>query len=309
MKISIIGAAGTIGSTTAFILAHQGLANEIVLFDLNKNLLKCHVMDISTAVSCLQDTAVREGNEDGDLSGSDIVVMAASVPNRFVSSRLEYLSDNINIIKDTAAKIRKYCPEALVVTVTNPIDSLNYAMFLSVNTERKKFIGYSLNDSIRFRMLTARTLNKKSKDLNGLVIGEHGENQVLLWKTLTDKGCSISIDDDPLKVEIERAMANVLSSYENLKTGRTTGWTSGTGVSFIVKAIYDNTKEVIPCSAILSGEYGGEDISLGVPAVIGAEGVEKILELELDDDERKRMQKAIDSQKMIAKEIRELLKK
>ncbi len=308
MKISIIGAAGTIGSSIAFILANQGLADEIVMFDVNKNLLKCHVMDISTAISCLQDTEIREGTADEDLSGSDIVVMAASVPNRFVSSRLEYLSDNIQIIKDTAAKIREYCPEALVITVTNPIDPLNYAMFLSVDSERRNFIGYSLNDSIRFRMLTARAINKKCKDLNGMVIGEHGENQVLLWNTITVNGSAIGINA-PLKLEIANEMANVLSSYENLRSGRTTGWTSGMGVSYIVKAICGDTREIIPCSAILSGEYGGEDISLGIPAVIGAEGVEKIVEFDLDDEERERMQRAIDAQKNTAKVVRELLKK
>lgn len=306
MKIAIIGAAGTLGSCTAFYLAAEGLSEEIVMFDVNKNLLKCHIMDITAAVSGIQRTEVREGNSDEDLAGSDIVIMTASVPYRFVTSRLEFLYDNIGVIKETADKIAKFCPHAVVITVTNPIDPMNYAMYLCVNSAQEKFIGYSLNDSIRFRMMAAKALGEKTTEMEGLVIGEHGENHVPLFSTLKAKGQSITVDEE-LKKRVRADMANVLSSYENLRTGRTTGWTSAVGISTIIKAISGDTGEVIPCSAILTGEYGARDISIGVPAVIGRKGVERILQWKLEPDEQEGMQKAITVQEEIARKVREAL--
>jgi malate dehydrogenase len=307
MKISIIGAAGTLGSCTAFYLACQGLSDEIVMFDVNKNLLKCHIMDITAAVSGMQDMEIREGKGSEDLAGSDIVVMTASVPYRFVTSRLEFLYDNIKVIQEIAAQIVKFCPEAVVITATNPIDPMNYAMYLCVNSAHEKFIGYSLNDSIRFRMMAAKVLGEKTTEMEGLVIGEHGENHVPLFSTLKTGGQSVTMDE-ALKKRIRADMANVLSSYENLKTGRTTGWTSAIGISTIIKAISDDTGEVIPCSAVLTGEYGARDISIGVPAVISRVGVEKILEWKLESDEQEEMQKAISLQEDIAGKVKEALK-
>lgn len=307
MKVSIFGAAGTLGSCTAFTFAYQGLADEIVLFDLNEKLLKCHVMDISAAVSGIADTEIREGNSDKDLKGSDLVIFTASVPYRFVTNRLEFLYDNLRVVTETANKIKKYCPDALVINATNPIDPLNYAMYLCVNSNPGNFLGYSLNDSIRFRMLAARVLGVSAAVVEGMVLGEHGENQVPIFSALKSKGEPVSVDG-AFKTRIRTDMANVLSSFETLRTGRTSGWTSAVGISSLVKAICDNTKEIIPCSAILSGEYGAQGISLGVPVTICRSGIEKIFECELDPDELQRMQKAINAQKDIVRKVEEALK-
>ena len=307
MKVSIFGAAGTLGSCTAFSLAYQGLADEIVLFDINKNLLKCHVMDIASAVSGIQDTEIRDGNSDKDLKDSDLVIFTASVPYRFVTNRLEFLYDNLRVVTEAAIKIKNYCPDAVVINATNPIDPLNYAMYLCVNSDRGKYLGYSLNDSIRFCMLAAGALGVSAAEVEGLVLGEHGENQVPIFSALKLSGEPVSVDE-AFKAIIRTDMANVLSAFESLRTGRTSGWTSAVGLSSIVKAIRDNTKEIIPCSAILDGEYGVKDISLGVPVSICKNGVDKIFEWELDSDELQRMQKAIHAQKDIIRKVEEAFK-
>jgi malate/lactate dehydrogenase len=308
VKISIIGAAGTLGSCTAFALAYQGLADELVMFDLNKNLLKCHLMDISAAVSGIQDTEIREGNTDLDLKNSDLVIFTASVPYRFITNRLEFLFDNLKIVAETARKIKKYCPRAVVINATNPIDPLNYAMYLCINSDRRNFLGYSLNDSIRFRMMAARALGVSAAAVEGVVLGEHGENQVPIFSALKLRGNPVSVDD-AFKSNIRTDMANVLSAFENLRTGRTSGWTSAVGISSIVKAIYHNTQEIFPCSAILAGEYGAKEISIGVPVSLNRNGVGKIIEWQLDPDELHRMQKAISMQQDIVRKVAEVLKK
>ena len=131
--------------------------------------------------------------------------------------RLEFLYDNIKVIQEIAAQIVKFCPEAVVITATNPIDPMNYAMYLCVNSAHEKFIGYSLNDSIRFRMMAAKVLGEKTTEMEGLVIGEHGENHVPLFSK--NRGQSVTMDE-ALKKEFVPTWP-VLSSYENLKTGRT----------------------------------------------------------------------------------------
>ena len=307
MKISIIGAAGTLGSCTAFTLAYEGLADEIVMFDLNVNLLKCHLMDIATAVSGLQNTQLREGSSDHDLKDSDLVIFTASVPYRFVTNRLEFLYDNLKVVAEAAEKIKKYCPGAVVINATNPIDPLNYAMYLSVHTDRGKYLGYSFNDSIRFRMLAAGALGSRAAEIEGTVLGEHGEHQVPIFSALKLKGEPLPVDD-LFKTRIRTEMANVLSSYESLKTGRTSGWASAVGMSAMVKAICHNSQQVLPCSAILAGEYGANDISIGVPVSLCRNGVAKIHEWELEPDESKRMQNAINIQHDLVRKVKEVLK-
>ena len=306
MKITIIGAAGTVGSCTAFNIATHGLADELVMLDLNRNLLMNHVMDISTAALGLQNTVVRAGNEE-DLFGSDIVIMAAGVPWRYISSRMELLKDNIPVIQDTAKKIKRFCPDAVVITATNPVDPLNYAMQLSSGLERKRLIGYGYNDSIRFRIMAAKALSVTPREVDGIVIGEHGENQVLLFSSLQVNGERIPVSED-VKQNIRQEIPKILRSYESLGTGRTAGWTSAVGLTNMVSAITRDTGEVFPCSVVLDGEYGHRGLSIGVPVILGRGGVQQILEWKLAPGERMELEQAISTLKAAAHSVEEILK-
>ena len=306
MKITIIGAAGTVGSCTAFAIAVRGLADELVMLDLNRNLLMNHVMDISTAALGLQNIVVRAGNEE-DLFGSDIVIMAAGVPWRYISSRMELLKDNVPVIQDTAKKIKRFCPDAVVITATNPVDPLNYAMQLSSGLERKRLIGYGYNDSIRFRIMAAKALSVTPREVDGIVIGEHGENQVLLFSSLQVNGERIPVSED-VKQNIRQEIPKILRSYESLGTGRTAGWTSAVGLTNMVSAITRDTGEVFPCSVVLDGEYGHRGLSIGVPVILGRGGVQQILEWKLAPGERMELEQAISTLKAVAHSVEEILK-
>ncbi|MBW2411915.1 MAG: malate dehydrogenase, partial [Deltaproteobacteria bacterium] len=178
IKISIIGAAGTLGSCTAYRLATEGLADELVMFDVNRNMLKSHIMDLQIAVTGLRNVDIREGNAE-DLAGSDIVINNAGAPWRVVSSRIEKLQENLPIIEEWAQKIAKFCPEAVVITSTNPVDPLNLAMHRFSGLNRRKLLGYTLNDSTRFVYFAAQLLGVQTTRLQGIVIGEHGDYAVL----------------------------------------------------------------------------------------------------------------------------------
>ena len=248
----------------------------------NLDLLNCHVTDIDTAVSSLNDVVVRAG-KDEDLSGSDIVIMAGGAPHQ--PSRKELLQANVPLIRGTAKKIERFCPDAVVITVTNPVDHLNYAMHLSSKLEPKRLIGYSLNDSIRFRMMVARALGVKSTQVEAIVMGEHTSNQVLLSSSIRVVGQPISVGED-FKQSILSEMANRYEPFR--RAGRNSGWTSAVGLASIVSAITQDTKEIIPCSAVLHGEYGCQ-------------------ELKLTPEEQRELENSINALKAIARSVEEVL--
>ena len=160
-KISIIGAAGTLGSCAAFAIATQGLADELVMIDTNENLLKCHALDIDQAAAGLHNVEVRYGSFQ-DLAGSHVVIMAAGARYRVISDRMELLNDSMPIVRETAKQIARQCPDAVVITATNPVDPLNFAIHSITGMDPKKLLGYSFNDSLRFRIMAARELGVRT---------------------------------------------------------------------------------------------------------------------------------------------------
>jgi malate dehydrogenase len=288
MKITILGAAGTLGSCTAFNIISHKLADELVLIDPWENMLKAHWMDLSTAATG-QDITLRLGSYE-QMRGSDIVVMAAGAPSDTISSRNELLPGNLPIVKENAAQIKQHCPDAIVITATNPVDPLNYAMYLlDSNRERRRFIGYSLNDTFRFRKMSALALGVKPARVSGMVIGEHDASQVMLFSTLRLDGKPVESDEE-FRNKIKQQASFTLQSLESLKPRRTSGWTTAVGIASVIQAITDNTGEMLPCSAVFDGEYGYHRLSMGAPAIIGREGVRKIIELELDQDEEEALE-------------------
>ncbi|MFC1902000.1 malate dehydrogenase [Chloroflexota bacterium] len=293
MKITIIGAAGCIGSCAAFHIAAQGLADEIVMVGGRRQYtMKQHALDISTAVAA-KDVLVRAGDYE-DMTGSDIVLNSAGAPQGHISSRIELLPRNIGLISDIALKIKQYCPEAVVITLANPVGPLNYATYLlSAHRDLTKFIGYSTNDSIRFRIMAAEALGVKTSRVEATVIGEHGATQVLLFSSIRVDGKPVTVTED-IKQNILAQTANILQTLEELKAKsgeegspeRTAGWTCAVGLGEICRAIVQDTKEMIPCSAVLDGEYGCHNLSMSAPVILGKGGIQDILEWKLPPDEQ-----------------------
>ena len=306
MKITVIGAAGSVGAPAAFYLAAQGLADEILMIGgTRQNVLQQHAMDISTAVSDL-DILVRAGGYE-DMGGSDIVINTAGVSQGLIADRMEMLPKNIPLIQDIAGKIKTYCPEAIVITATNPVDPLNYATYLAGGLDRRQCIGYSINDSFRFREMLAAELKVKVSRVDGLVIGEHGSTQVLLFSSARVDGQRVTLDE-AAKQRIRSQVPLILKRYEELKSGRTAGWTCAIGLARIVGAIVENDGVIIPCSVILDGEYDLSGLSMSVPVMLGKTGVRKIMQYELADEEKEGLKVTVDTLKAAAGVVRKQLR-
>jgi len=305
MKIAIIGAGGTLGSCTAYTLALKGLADEIVLLDVNRHLAFAHFMDIATAIVGIQNTRIWAGNDE-DLNHSDIVIVVAGIPYQPAHSQLDMLRGNLSLMQDTVRKIEAYCPEATVITATNPVDSINLGMFLmSTKLARTKLLGYDLNDSLRFQQAVAKELGKKSTEVEALALGEHVETLAFIFSSVRVNKRPITLSDEAkerLKLEVPR----MLRSYIELGINRTAGWTSASGISQMVESIATDSRKVFPCSAVLEGEYGYKEISMGVPVVLGKQGISRILELDLSRDEKKDLDhsaRALETKARLVKEF------
>jgi len=306
MKITIIGASGNIGSCAAFNIAIHRVTDELVLIDTPRpDMVTLHAMDMNTAVTG-QDMLVRTGDY-ADLVESDIVIVAAGSA-QVSKSRMEVLPQNLPIIQDISKKVRQYCPDAIVITATNPVCPLNYAMYRCCELDRKKIIGYSYNDSIRFRMRLAEALGVESSRVEGVVIGEHGNSQVLLFSSARIDGKPAVINED-IKKKIRQQVPDGQKLLEELreKTGRTAAWTTAVGLTAVCRAIVEDKGEMIPCSVVLDGEYSCHSLSMSVPTTLGRSGVKKILEWKIAPDEQKLLNQSIEVLKPAMKYVEELL--
>ena len=190
MNVSIIGAAGAVGSATAFHIAVSRLADEILLIDMRQNVVQQHGMDISTAVSPL-NLRVRAGSYE-DMAGSDVVVNAAGMPQGLIADRMEMLPKNIPLVAGVAANVKSWCPRAFVITAANPIDPLNYATWLAGGFDRRQVIGYSMNDSFRFQEMVARAKGVRVDQVQATV----GSTQVSVFSSVRIDGRPVLFSED-----------------------------------------------------------------------------------------------------------------
>lgn len=283
MKVGIIGGAGTLGSSIGFYLATQHIVEEIVLLDVKENILKAHVMDLEQAISALNPTRVSLGDWES-LRSCNIVVMAASVPERNALSRVEYLADNLQIVQSVAGQLARYCPDAVVINATNPVDVFNYILCGLTGMPARQFIGFSGNDSLRFRWAIGKVLNVPATEVQALVIGEHGEAQVPLFSRITIKGKAVELNPGQ-QAEVNKLIKTWFTTYVSLNSGRSSGWTSAVTMGQIIEGIVSGREEVLACSAILNGQYGLSGVSIGVPVVLGLRGVTQVVELPLSQEE------------------------
>ena len=283
MKISILGATGAVGAPTAFYLAAHHYADEILMIGgKRQNLLHQHVMDLSTAVAAI-GTQVYAGSY-ADLGGSDIVINAAGLHQDGPQGLDAMLRANVPLMGDIAEQIGRHCPDACVITATNPVGPLNYAIYLSDGFDRHRIIGYSLNDSLRLRELAAEVLQVAVSRVSGVVIGEHGPTQVPVFSSIRVDNRPVTISPDDQQRIRERGSV-IISNFQALKAGRTAGWTCAVGIAEYVHAIVHGTDALLPCSPVLDGEYGQHQMSMTVPAILGRTGISEILELSLTDPE------------------------
>ena len=283
MKITVIGGAGVVGSAAAFHIATCGLAEEIVLVGRRENVVRHHAIDLGTAVGAL-GVKVRAGTYE-DASGSALVINAAGVHQDITADRHEMLISNTALVKRVAGELRRHCPEAIVITATNPVDALNYATWQVTGFDRRRVIGYSLNDSLRFRERVALARGAEIDRVEGWVIGEHGFTQVPLFSSVRIGGQEVSLGENE-KQRVRSEAPAFFARIEALEAGRTMGWTCAVGLAAMARAIADDTGEVFAGSVVLEGEYGQRGLSIGVPLRLGRLGVQEIVEWPLASDEK-----------------------
>ena len=308
MKISVIGAAGCIGSSIAFNIIVRKLADEMIVADIREDWLEHHCIDfLDAAVARDIDLDVRTGGHE-DIRNSDIVIQAAgtSVVNKAaadkwnLTTRQRMLPENLEIVKEWTKAINEYCPQAIVITATNPAEVLNYATYLlSSSRERGRFIGYSLNDTTRFRIAISRIKGAAPSRINAMVAGEHGGSMVSLFSSVRIDGKAVEFSEDE-KTKILEITNDYLPTMLRLNLPRTSGWLTGVGVAKIVNAIVNDTKEVIPACTVLDGEYGYKGTSIGLPLKIGRQGISEITEIEMNPQEKELLD---DSVKNIRKSV------
>jgi malate dehydrogenase len=266
-----------------------------------------YAFDLTSAVTGL-DTQIYKGSYE-DLYGSDIIIMAAGSA-QVVTSRQDVLPQNLPLIVEIADKIRQCCPETVLITATNPVCPLVYAMCHRTEFDRMKVLGCSANDSVRFRMYIARVLDVPSSRVQATVIGEHGDSQVLLFSSVRLDGKPVSLDPDAQKWVREQVagVPKILEAQRN-KTGRTATWTTSMGITAMCRAIADDTGAMIPSSTPLDGEYGYHDLAMAVPVVLGRGGVREIQEWDLTPDEHDELDRSVEALRSMMVYVDDYLKK
>lgn len=288
MKVTVVGA-GNVGATCANVLAHREIAEEIVLLDIKEGVAEGKALDMwETSPINLYDSRITGSTNDyGKTSGSDVVVITSGLPRKPGMSRDDLIATNAGIVKSVTEQVIKHSPDAIIIIVSNPLDVMTYQAFLSAGIDSSRVFGMAgILDTARYRSFLALELNVSPKDIQAVLMGGHGDTMVPLPRYTTVGGIPVTelIDAEKLDAIVERTK---FGGGEIVKLLGTSAWYApGAAAAQMVEAIVRDQKRVFPVCARLNGEYGMEDIFLGVPVVLGRGGIQRIIELDLQTDER-----------------------
>ncbi len=303
MKVTVVGA-GNVGATVADAIAVKEVANEVVLVDIRENFAEGKALDMwETAPIRLSDTRLTGSTNDySKTADSDIVVITSGMPRKPGMSRDDLISTNAKIVKSVTESVVKYSPDAIIIIVANPLDVMTYAAFLTSKKSRNKVFGMAgILDTARYRAFLAEELNVSPKDIQALLMGGHGDTMVPLPRYTTVAGIPVTqlIDTDKLDAIVERTKKG---GGEIVKLLGTSAWYApGYAAAQMVEAIARDQKRIFPVCTLLEGEYGHENVALGVPVVLGKNGIEKVIEIELTDDEKKLLDTSAEAVKSVMK--------
>ncbi len=288
MKVTVVGA-GNVGATCADVLAYREIANEVVLVDIKEGVAEGKALDIwQKAPINLYDTrTIGSTNDYEKTAGSDVVVITSGLPRKPGMTRDDLIETNAGIVKIVTENVVKYSPEAIIIIVSNPLDVMTYQAHISSKFPRSRVIGMAgILDTARYRAFLAEELNVSPKDIQAVLMGGHGDTMVPLPRYTTVGGIPVTelIDTDKLNEIIERTK---FGGGELVKLMGTSAWYApGSAAAQMVEAIVKDQKRVFPVCIKLEGEYGIDDCYLGVPVILGKNGVEKVIELQLNEDEK-----------------------
>ncbi len=288
MKVTVVGA-GNVGATCADVLAYREIANEVVLIDIKEGLAEGKSLDIwQKAPINLYDTrTIGATNDYSKSAGSDVVVITSGLPRKPGMSRDDLIGTNAGIVKTVTENVVRHSPDAIIIVVSNPLDVMTYQAHLTSNFPRNRVMGMAgILDTGRYRAFLAEALNVSPKDIQAVLMGGHGDTMVPLPRYTTVGGIPVTelIDKDKLTAILERTK---VGGGELVKLMGTSAWYApGAAAAQMVEAIVKDQRRVFPVCVKLEGEYGISDCYLGVPVILGKNGIEKIIELDLNSEEK-----------------------
>ncbi len=293
--ITIVGS-GKVGSSAALQIAMKEIDKNILLLDIVEGLPQGEAMDINHLLSERGiDTNVIGSNDYSTMRGSDIVIIIAGVGRKPGMTRMDLLNINSSIVKSVAEKVRDYARDSVVITVTNPLDPMTYVTYKVTGFKRERVMGMgNLLDLSRFKNFIAERINIARDSIHALVIGEHGENMLPLVRYSSITG--IPLNDFITHDDAKELLDNTRKvAMEVIRLKGATIYAPANAIASMVESIVKDKKKVIPVSAYLQGEYNTNDVCIGVPTIIGRNGIEKIIEIELNDEELDIFKKGIDN--------------
>jgi malate dehydrogenase len=297
-KVSVIGA-GAVGATTADVIAYRELADEVVLLDVKEGFAEGKALDIYQTTSLLgvKTRVTGTTNDYSKTAGSDVVVITSGIPRKPGMTREELIGTNANIVKTVATSVLQHSPKAVIVVVSNPMDTMTYLALKATGLPKNQVIGMGgLLDSARFKGYLGLALNMPAADIHATVIGGHGDTTMIpLTRLATLNGIPVSqsLGADKLK---EISDATMVGGATLTKLLGTSAWYAPGGASaLLVESIVRDQKRIMPCCVSLNGEYGQKDICLGVPVVVGRNGWESIVDYKLNSEEQALFNKSADA--------------
>ncbi|WP_340075034.1 malate dehydrogenase [Leptobacterium sp. I13] len=311
MKVTIVGA-GNVGATCADAIAYRRIASEIVLLDIKEGFAEGKALDITQTQTTLGFNTKVTGstNDYTKTAGSDVVVITSGIPRKPGMTREELIGINAGIVQTVAENILEHSPNAIIVVVSNPMDTMTYLALKATGLPKNRIIGMGgALDSSRFKTYLSLALDKPANDVHGMVIGGHGDTTMIpLTRLASYNGIPVSkfLSEEALKKVAADTMVGGATLTKLL--GTSAWYAPGASVSYLVDSILNNQKKMIPCSVYLEGEYGQSDICIGVPCIIGKNGLEEIVDVNLNEEEKALFAKSADAVRNMNSALKDILK-
>ena len=310
MKVTIVGA-GNVGASCADVISYRGIASEVVLLDIKEGFAEGKAMDIMQCATTTGFNTQVSGvtNDYSKTANSDVVVITSGIPRKPGMTREELIGINAGIVKSVAENVLKFSPNTIIVVVSNPMDTMTYLTLKATGLPKNRIIGMGgALDSSRFKYYLSKALNKPANDVQGMVIGGHGDTTMIpLTRLASYNGAPVA--NYLSQEELDKVAADTMVGGATL-TGLlgTSAWNApGASVAYLVDSILNNQNKMIACSVLLEGEYGQSDICLGVPCIIGKNGIEEIVDVKLNDAEKATFAKSADAVRAMNGDLKAVL--
>jgi len=297
IKMSIIGA-GNVGSTIAFSLITSGMASEIVIVDINKEKAIGEAMDLSHGISFIKPVEIYAGDYK-DTEGSDIVIITAGMGQKPGETRLDLVQKNLAVFKSIIPELIKYSPDSILLVVSNPVDILTYITYKLSGFPSNRVIGSgTVLDTSRFKFLLGKHFNIDQRNIHSYIMGEHGDTEFAAWSLTSIAGmnikeyCRLLCGNCEGFTELKVLDEVRGAAYEVIQRKGATNYAIALAIRRIIEAILRDENSILTVSSMLTGQYGINDIYMGVPSIIGANGINRILELPLNEDEQNSLKKS-----------------